>query len=364
MKRSNWVNPVNIISKLLELRASLQIILLLLLLFVIVAAGGSIAISNLKIFSDDAYAINNMGVVRGSIQRITKREITHKQSDPLIEDVDITLNAIKQRYLTNSDHLDYLEQESIFEKLERLEDAWKQLKQLIVKYRNNESTAVEVLFQSERCWEKAHLLTFSIQVINEKKLGDYKSLIFLISITVSVFIFSIILIVYRIVHKHLEVDVITDSMTKLHNRSYFNQVVKSQINLSKRYNFSFSLVLLDIDHFKMVNDDFGHPVGDKVLIKFSELLRENVRDVDYVFRLGGEEFAIIAPQCTSAQSRNLAEKFRDLVSNADFSIGRPLTISIGVSQFNDHDTSDELFIRTDKALYQAKESGRNTVIIA
>jgi len=364
MKITDWVNPISIVSKLHELRASLQIIIVLILLFIVVTAGGTIAISQLKIFSDDAYAINNMGVVRGTIQRITKREIANKNSDVLIADVDKTLAGIRQRYINNSNNLSYLEQENIVEKLERMESSWDRLKQLIINYRDNMSSQSEILYQSELCWEKANFLTFSIQVISERKLGDYKNLILLISLIVSVFIFSIILIVHRIVHKHLEVDVITDAMTKLNNRSYYNQVIKTQINLHKRYDYNFSLILIDIDHFKKINDDFGHPVGDKVLIIFSELLRENVRDVDYVFRIGGEEFAIIAPQTTTEQSQSLAEKFRELVSNADFSIGRPITISIGVSQFRDDETSDELFIRTDKALYRAKDAGRNTVITA
>jgi len=364
MKISDRLNPGNIINKLLELRASLQIILLLLLLFVIVAMGGTIAISQLKIFSDDAYAINNMGVIRGSIQRITKREIAYNKSDSLTADVDKALASIKSRYFKNSQSTSYLEQENIGAKLDGLESSWNRLKQLILKYRDNQSSQDEVLFQSEICWEKANFITFSIQKISEQKLGDYKNLILLISLIVSVFIFSIILIVHRIVHKHLEVDVITDPMTRLYNRSYFNRVVKEQINLSKRYDYNFSLILIDIDHFKNINDDFGHPGGDKVLIQFSALLKENARDVDYVFRLGGEEFAIISPQCTIDQAYIIAEKFRHLVSSADFNIERPLTISVGASQYAESETSDEMFIRTDKALYRAKSTGRNTVVIS
>ena len=364
MKLRDWVNPGHMINRLLELRASLQIILLLVLLFIVVATGGSLAISRMGIFSNDAYAINNMGVIRGAMQRIVKRELTHNHSDEMIADVDKTLVMIRSLYIYDSNSHPYMVKENIIEKLDSLESSWIFLKKLILEHRDDSSDHEQLLFQSELCWEKANFLTFSIQKISEKKLDNYQNLILIIAIIVSIFIFSIILIVYRIIHKHLEVDVITDQMTKLHNRSYFNQVLKEQINLSLRYDYKFSLILIDIDHFKNVNDDFGHPGGDRVLIQFSSLLKDNARDVDYVFRLGGEEFAIIAPQCSTEQAGIIAEKFRRLVSSSDFNIERPLTISLGASQFIKSETQDELFIRTDKALYQAKSSGRNSVVTA
>lgn len=151
-------------------------------------------------------------------------------------------------------------------------------------------------------------------------------------------------------------------MTKLFNRKYFEQVINQQISICQRYHSTLSLIILDLDNFKKVNDEFGHQKGDEVLILFSELLLKNIRNVDFAFRIGGEEFAIIAPHTNFKQATRLAEKYRKFISEADFNLGRPLTSSLGVTDYSENSTNETIFKCADKALYQAKSEGRNTVV--
>ena len=362
MKLYSSIKVREITGLFFEMRVSLQIILLLFILFFSVLIGGYLAIHQLKTFKYDAFTINNMGIIRGSIQRITKKELNNDNSDDLIMQLDNTIERVKPRYIDIDTNSFYMNQKNLNEIIQQLESEWVNLKKLYYRHRIKKIYSREILQQSELCWDRANVAVYTAQKINEKKLANYKKQIIYILFLICIIILTIIALVYKIVHKSLERDVITDSMTKLYNRNYFDKILLKQEELSQRYHLSFSLILCDIDYFKLVNDDFGHPKGDQVLILLSKLLNENTRAVDYVFRLGGEEFAIILPQSNLEQSIKIAEKYRKLISETEFDIGRNLTVSMGVSQYSLSETSETLFQRTDKALYQAKSAGRNRVM--
>lgn len=344
-----------------KMRVSFKIILLLFVLFIGVLSGGYFIISQLKIFTNDAFAINNIGVIRGLIQRATKNELSNINTDQLIIGVDNTFELLKSHYLYKKND-NYLIKNEIFIKFKDLEDEWNQLKQLYLKHRKFNTQSIEILSKSELCWEKANLLAYIAQKDSEEKLNIYKRKIIMILSIIGIFIISIIILVYKIIHNRLELDVITDPMTKLYNRNYFNKVMTEQIGISRRYNSHFSLVLIDIDYFKNVNDDFGHLIGDKVLILLAKILNDNIRNVDYIFRIGGEEFAIIAPNTNLNESKQMAEKYRLLVSETNFNLGRKLTVSMGVAEYSTDKTNEMLFKDADRALYQAKDAGRNIVM--
>ena len=348
----------------IELSISVKIIILLLMLFMVVAASGSLVLHQLKVFNYDAYAINNLGIIRGSIQRVSKRELAGIESIALINSIDQTFDQVHQTYLIDNSNFDYIQLQEIHQRFSVLETCWNKLKVTLGRSTPLSQRELDLITFSEQCWDLANNLTYRVQKLTESKLAQYRKLIITISILVSLFIFIIIFVVYKIVHKSLEVDVISDPMTKLYNRSYFSRVLERQIQLSKRYGYPFSLVFYDIDHFKSINDSFGHQRGDEVLIRFATLLVNNARDVDYVFRLGGEEFATIAPQCNLNQAGNIAEKYRNLVSDYDFNIDRKMTISAGIAEFSHNEASDELVSRADKALYKAKDAGRDAIILA
>lgn len=156
-----------------------------------------------------------------------------------------------------------------------------------------------------------------------------------------------------------------DSVTALPNRKAVDEHLQQEIGRWKRFGSPFSLLLWDIDHFKLINDRFGHHAGDKALRVVADTLRKGIRKVDFVGRYGGEEFLMLLPGTESEGARQVAEKLRQAVKDCGFnSRGKavPVTISCGITNVRDKDTPQSLFERADQALYQAKENGRDQCI--
>jgi diguanylate cyclase (GGDEF)-like protein len=345
-----------------HIRTSSHIIALLSVILTGVLSGGYLVVEKLSTLRKDAYAINNLGVIRGSIQLISKRELNQVESDQQIEKVDNIFIDIRQSYLSNESNLPLIEQYQIDSLEATLEQTWIELKGFYLEHRATNSRSTEIMNKSEKCWELADELVFRVQKLSESKLTGYRNLIIQILSAISIFVVIIIIIVYRVIHRVLEQDAIRDSMTGLYNRKYFNMILAEQISLFERYGSKFTLSLIDIDHFKEINDEFGHPHGDKALNLAAKLLEENSRDVDYVFRLGGEEFAVILPQTDLEETRQHAEKYRKLISETDFEIGRSMTVSLGIALYDEKSSAEGVYRNADTALYEAKHSGRNRVI--
>ncbi|GMT49952.1 MAG: GGDEF domain-containing protein [bacterium] len=161
--------------------------------------------------------------------------------------------------------------------------------------------------------------------------------------------------------KTYQIQAATDFLTGLPNRMKFNCCFTEEIERATRYHSSLSLILLDIDHFKRINDTLGHQVGDQALIELARLIHDNRRQNDKIARIGGEEFVILAPGATINKARDFAEKLRTVVENNAFSNIDRLTCSFGVSELTDEDNMDSLFKKADDALYKAKANGRNKV---
>ena len=157
---------------------------------------------------------------------------------------------------------------------------------------------------------------------------------------------------------------ITDNLTQAYNRTKYEEVIKREIERTKRSSSPLSVAMFDIDHFKKVNDTYGHDVGDYVLKTLSQIAKKNIRDIDYLIRWGGEEFIVIALDTDLRGAEVMAEKIRQAIGNYSFDkVGR-VTVSFGVTQFKQDDTEDSFIKRADDALYQAKEKGRNRVEVA
>ncbi len=161
----------------------------------------------------------------------------------------------------------------------------------------------------------------------------------------------------------------TDELTQINNRRHFMEQTETEFKRHKRYRSRLSLILFDIDHFKQINDTYGHDVGDMVLKKLAETTLGILREQDIFGRFGGEEFTIALPQTTIEGAHQLAERLRQLIECTPFSISSErhinVTISLGVTTFAPHDNNlDTLIKRADIALYQAKASGRNIVKLA
>lgn len=150
-----------------------------------------------------------------------------------------------------------------------------------------------------------------------------------------------------------------DSLTGLNNRSQFNDMLLQKLENYRRYGHPFSLMLLDLDNFKQVNDNFGHKIGDDVLKEFAAVLASSIRGTDSVFRFGGDEFSILIEDPAFTTNKIVAERIMRLVRNSPIMSKYKVTASIGFTLINSGDGQDEIFSRADKALYKAKASGRN-----
>jgi len=152
---------------------------------------------------------------------------------------------------------------------------------------------------------------------------------------------------------------VTDQLTKISNRRRLDEALQTEMNRFNRYRHDFCVILLDIDHFKNVNDTYGHLEGDNVLVSLAKILRENCRKTDIVGRWGGEEFLIVAPDTNVEHCRALAEKIRIQVYEHNFGAVGHVTASFGIAQYNYGETIAHFIVRADDALYKAKQSGRN-----
>ncbi len=164
---------------------------------------------------------------------------------------------------------------------------------------------------------------------------------------------------------HLKISSSIDKMTGVYTRKYFDMISEDILNSNKINDDSLSVIMIDIDKFKAVNDTFGHRKGDEVLSNTGKIILDNVRSSDYVGRYGGEEFIILLPKTNKLEGKEIAEKIRKKIEEAEL-IGEeyPLTVSLGISVYPQHGQfMGDLIEKADQALYEAKESGRNKSVI-
>lgn len=164
-------------------------------------------------------------------------------------------------------------------------------------------------------------------------------------------------------NKKLKNQALKDPLTGLFNRRYMDDFIDIQVEIFKRNGTPFSLILADIDHFKSINDKYGHIEGDNVLTDFAKLIKNASRPSDILVRYGGEEFIIVATNTDFESAMILAERIRSAIEAAEFANKElKITSSFGVAQYIKGESEEELLKRTDKKLYQAKESGRNRTV--
>jgi diguanylate cyclase (GGDEF)-like protein/PAS domain S-box-containing protein len=155
-----------------------------------------------------------------------------------------------------------------------------------------------------------------------------------------------------------------DPLTGLYNRTALEEQLDQELHRATRYGTTFSLVMFDLDHFKAVNDRYGHDIGDHALQTVARLVSGQLRTSDALGRWGGEEFLILLPETGSAEANTLAERIRRTVAEHDFGEPDNLSLSLGIATLRDQEPRSELFRRLDAALYRAKDEGRNRVAAA
>ncbi len=157
-------------------------------------------------------------------------------------------------------------------------------------------------------------------------------------------------------YKHLS---ITDNLTQIYNRMKIDETLEEEIARTKRTKRTFCVIMFDIDHFKLVNDKYGHQVGDSVLVAIARLIKSSIREIDTFGRWGGEEFLIVLPEVQLPSALVAAERLRKKIESHIFETVEKITCSFGVTEYDIEETPNKLIRRVDTALYKAKENGRN-----
>ncbi len=165
------------------------------------------------------------------------------------------------------------------------------------------------------------------------------------------------------INRELEVVSTTDGLTNMYNRRKIEAILDEQIKIAKRDKNNLSIIMLDIDNFKSINDKYGHEYGDRTLISFSKILKDNIRPTDSVGRWGGEEFLIVCSHSDEKIASVLADRLKEIIQNHKFETIGTCTASFGVAQFEEIYTKSNLISYADAAMYKAKKEGRNNVIV-
>ncbi|HOV62991.1 MAG TPA: GGDEF domain-containing protein [Spirochaetia bacterium] len=326
----------------------------------------------LRLVRDDVRIVNFAGIIRGSIQRYVKLACIRAEvpDDAAVQaalaDTAKTVEDAFQRFLTRESGFDVEEgyklgirDSEFFSSLEVLHGKWEELKGLVTDYPDGVSVS-SVFALSEECWSISNEMVLSVQLLSQQKLENfYMALLF--------FLVNVVILICgvwfgsRYMQKKLEALASTDSLTGILNRRAFQIVFDAELERCNRYGKVLSFIIIDIDHFKSVNDSFGHKAGDRVLKAVTDTVSTSLRKTDKLFRVGGEEFGIICPETNLENAVLLAERCRQVVEKKVQIEDRQITISLGVGEYRQSESGDAFYKRVDAAMYKAKEMGRNTV---
>jgi len=333
---------------------SSSILLFLGIIFLIVLGNEIYINKTLNKFSKYHFtSINILGQIRGGIQRYTKLKIYHykyklveKKIDKNFKTIDLYLQKkyieIPQKYLIEFYNL-----------LNNIKRIWKEIKKT--------SNKNKLIILSEEAWKQSNKLTTLMTKITTLKLTKLRFIVKIFTFVTILIIALLSIFIFYYVKIGLEKATITDPLTKLYNRLFFDHQYKHHINKFERKNSPFSLLLFDIDDFKKINDTYGHPVGDEVLQKIAKTIKQTIRNTDFAFRVGGEEFLILFPDTNQQEALKIAKRLQKAIKNIKIN-GKSITISGGVGEYDKKYSSNHFLTKIDQALYQAKKSGKDKII--
>lgn len=338
-------------SKVISRRSNLVLISVLITIIIIVFS----TVSFLYIVNDIQKLtnfINSTGSIRGGIQRVTKLYLLNqdiKESVKMIDETNFILSDFvnsKTGVFNSNDKVE----------ISNLLQSWTEYKEIL---KNNQKD--RILNSSENLWKLSNIVVNKIAIKTHNHIALHYLFLFLL--------FAIICIlglvgffIRKVVQENIEKKASHDQLTNLLNRNYLHQIYNVKLSDSLRKSSFLAVLMCDIDHFKYVNDTFGHDVGDKVLKRIAEIMVENTRENDAIFRYGGEEFLILVSFTEIPQLIQYAERLRSSVESTEI-IEHKITISVGVSLIDDKQELKQHILRADTALYKAKQAGRNRVIV-
>lgn len=201
-----------------------------------------------------------------------------------------------------------------------------------------------------------------VTAITQHFISDQLALRLFGTLLLTIIMTNIVLNVISELHRRLAGQALTDPLTGLYNRRFMTEILGGLIGRAKRTQVTAAALMIDVDHFKRVNDELGHDHGDRVLCEITALIAMRLRAHDWLFRWGGEEFVVLLEDTDAAGADRLAEDIRRSVEAAPIIAGRDVTVSIGIAPYRNGQTADEWLHEADEALYRAKESGRNCVV--
>lgn len=309
---------------------------------------------------NDAELVNNIGLIRGSTQRIIKFELLNDFANANFSITEV--DKIFNKYITEGESSEFWFDPEIYKPFKSLYDEWDIFKDSLYKNRKFSYQYFQELSRiSESIWSGSNSLMLIKVIGSDRKTSNIEKMYYYVFfLFASSFIFYMI---SKIFVQKVEYNSSHDSLTSVFNRSQFDLDIEEEINRYDRNKSCFSLFIIDIDHFKKVNDTFGHAEGDRVLKKMAGCVKQNVRKTDFLYRIGGEEFAVLSPGTDRDSALVLAEKIRSTVEKEFFRDKAQITISIGISVYHGEVSHYDYYNQADKALYEAKKTGRNKSVI-
>ena len=309
----------------------------------------------------DAETINKAGIIRGSIQRFSKMALVGcEQKCPQIKQL---IDEHLTQFIDAEYHTEDVRSYSAFrQKLIELRALWLNLYKITEQFHLDPSAAnqKDLVDLSELLWALADQTVYVAQRRSEEM---HTQLTFFYPMILFLFISSagLLILVFKTVRFELEYHVGKDPLTGLNNRRVFNKELVRKVDSSKRYGNPLSLLYIDIDHFKEVNDQHGHACGDKILKELAKLVASNIRKVDIFCRIGGEEFAIIVPDTDLSHCLQLAKKLLNETAQHSFAHQINITASIGICAYDKTMNLQDFINSADNAMYKAKHGGRNRI---
>lgn len=305
--------------------------------------------------------INDTGKIRGGIQRTVKLELAGQSCQESLEVVDNLIHSAHEqeesRFLQFSYFMDFRGL------LSSLEHEWTTIKKQLSAHRAGADVLPQLLASSERAWTIADAMVASIE-----RTSFYNVILYYVFAALSGIGVIGLVIVFTVtklyIRDKMEYLVDHDQLTGLFNRHYFTKALDREYNVSRRNQRPFCLLIADIDHFKHVNDTYGHMKGDEVLAGIARTLFANSRESDIVARFGGEEFIILSLNDDARSCTVYAERLREAVEALDILPDEKVTISVGAVVYQEGKSVNELIMMADNAMYNAKKSGRNCVRLA
>jgi diguanylate cyclase (GGDEF)-like protein len=338
-----------------KIKVSNKIILFLIAIMLLLPLSYYYVVQAVNELKYDAYAVKRLGFVAGSVQGLLKR---NQIDTATVKDIDSALSDIKNVYMCLECNYTFFKDVDFSNDFNKLLKCWADIKMLLLQ---KKSPHEELLRQSDICWLLANKVALDAYYIAENKQKALLDNLFYRTIGIIIILSLLIFFVIRTVKGQLERDILYDPTTHLFNEKYFLEALERNIDLAKRHKRDLSILLFDIDDFKIITEEIGYRKADEILSALGEMLHSLPRYSDTLFHYGGERFAILAPESNIHGALILAERIHNAVKSFQTETVHSLTVSIGLAQYSTDENADNFIRRAKSLLDKAKKDKRNAI---